>query len=303
MIRCAGPSACEKPYEYCKQEGAHWWHLVKRPLVFAPAESSLLGSGSTTLAAIFRCTRPTACNKLFYSNLYCLQGIQGLQYKQTLLSHLCSLHGLLRQASGSLQFGKGILARASRRPRRTSRACCCRRSDSAACLSSSSSPAHVQTLCMANFPGALSRSFQLRSRYVAVPAKKAPLVTKGLKENGICSRAYLLWAHPGACGRCMPWLQHVSRLSTLPGTLGFPFTARSGDQAMMPQTHQGAVSSVLPSPQRPDHPQHRPVPGRLPGRTRLHRSLFRAQCLPCASCQFQSSICPSLRQLCLSAWP
>ena len=45
------------------QGSSHLWHFVKRPLVLATAEAAILGSGNSTLAAIFLCTRPIACRE------------------------------------------------------------------------------------------------------------------------------------------------------------------------------------------------------------------------------------------------
>lgn len=48
------------------QGSSHLWHFVKRPLVLVPAEAAILGSGNSTLAAIFLCTRPIACRESTY---------------------------------------------------------------------------------------------------------------------------------------------------------------------------------------------------------------------------------------------
>lgn len=57
------PFTVESSVKDCMQVSSYLWHLLKRPLVLAPAEAAILGSGTCTLDAIFLCTRPIACTE------------------------------------------------------------------------------------------------------------------------------------------------------------------------------------------------------------------------------------------------
>jgi hypothetical protein len=62
ITECHGGTQCWKQWQ-ARRRGAHLWHLVKRPLVLAPAELSWRASGTRTCAAIRLCMWPMACRQ------------------------------------------------------------------------------------------------------------------------------------------------------------------------------------------------------------------------------------------------
>jgi hypothetical protein len=190
---------------------------VRRPTVLAPAECSLLRSRSTTLAAIFCCTRPIACKRLFLSRFISL-------HKGLSIGCYCSLICVACMGLSERHHAHGALARGE-----WPRLARGRSSPLEPAVAGVQTALHVPHLHQAlhmyithkvHFPGACPTTGKQKP-LCGRPRKRAPFITKAWRKTSL-QDLYLLLVRSGACGQCTPWLQHVSRFRIVTKYVGLP---------------------------------------------------------------------------------